>query len=158
MPVPLRVLLVEDSEDDAVLIARELRRGEYAPSILRVETAAAMRAALAEPWDVVISDYSLPQFSGPTALTLLRAAGLDTPFIVVSGAIGEEVAVAAMKAGAHDYLMKGNLARLVPAIQRELREAEERRRRRLAEEERAALEQAARRAEKLAALGTLAAG
>ena len=158
MPVTLRVLLVEDSEDDAVLIARELRRGDYAPAIQRVETEAAMGAALADPWDVVISDYSLPQFSGPAALTLLRATGLDIPFIVVSGAIGEEVAVAAMKAGAHDYLMKDNLARLVPAIQRELRDAEERRRRRLAEKERAALEQGARRAEKLAALGTLAAG
>jgi signal transduction histidine kinase len=158
MPVPLRALLVEDSEDDAALIARELRRGDYDPAIRRVETEAAMRAALAEPWDVVISDYSLPQFSGLAALTLLRASGLDIPFIVVSGAIGEEVAVAAMKAGAHDYLMKGNLARLVPAIQRELRESEERRLRRRAEEERAALEQGARRAEKLAALGTLAAG
>ena len=158
MPVPLRVLLVEDSEDDAVLIARELRRGDYAPAIERVETEAAMQAALHDPCDVVISDYSLPQFSGPAALSLLKATELDIPFIVVSGAIGEEVAVAAMKAGAHDYLMKGNLTRLVPAIQRELREAEERRRRRLAEEERAALEQGARRAEKLAALGTLAAG
>jgi signal transduction histidine kinase len=158
MAAPLRVLLVEDSEDDAVLITRELRRGDYAPTVERVETEAAMRTALAEPWDVVISDYSLPKFGGPAALALLRASGLDIPFIVVSGAIGEEVAVAAMKAGAQDYLMKGNLARLVPALQRELREAEERRRRRLAEEERAALEQAARRAEKLAALGTLAAG
>jgi signal transduction histidine kinase len=158
MPVPLRVLLVEDSEDDALLIARELRRGDYAPAIERVETESAMKAALADPWDVVISDYSLPRFSGPAALSLLKATELDIPFIVVSGAIGEEVAVAAMKAGAHDYLMKGNLARLVPAIQRELREAEERRRRRLAEKERADLEQGARRAEKLAALGTLAAG
>ena len=158
MPVPLRVLLVEDSEDDALLIAHELRRGDYAPAIWRVETEAAMRAAFADSWDVVISDHSLPQFSGEAALNLLKASGLDIPFIVVSGVIGEEVAIAAMKAGAHDYLMKGNLTRLVPAIQRELREAEERRRRRLAEEERAALEQAARRAEKLAALGTLTAG
>jgi signal transduction histidine kinase len=158
MPVPLRALLVEDSEDDALLIARELRRGDYEPAIQRVETEAAMRAALAERWDVVISDYSLPRFSGLAALRVLRESGRDIPFIVVSGAIGEEVAVAAMKAGAHDYLMKGNLVRLVPAIQRELREAEERRRRRLAEEERAGLEQGARRAEKLAALGTLAAG
>jgi signal transduction histidine kinase len=158
MPVPLRVLLVEDSEDDAELIARELRGGDYAPEVRRVETEGAMRAALAEPWDVVISDYSLPQFSGPAALSLVRASGLDIPFIVVSGAIGEEVAVAAMKAGAHDYLMKGNLPRLVPAIQRELREADDRRRRRRAEEERAAMEQATRHAEKLAALGTLAAG
>jgi signal transduction histidine kinase len=158
MPVPLRVLLVEDSEDDALLIARALRRGDYAPAIERVETEAAVQAALHDPWDVIISDYSLPQFSGPAALSLLKATELDIPFIVVSGAIGEEVAVAAMKAGAHDYLMKDNLARLVPAIQRELREAEERRRRRLAEKERADLEQGARRAEKLAALGTLAAG
>jgi signal transduction histidine kinase len=158
MPVPLRVLLVEDSEDDAELIARELRKGDYAPVIRRVETETAMRGALAEPWDVVISDYSLPQFSGSAALALVRTSGLDVPFIVVSGAIGEEVAVAAMRAGAHDYLMKGNLRRLVPAIQRELREADERHRRRRAEEERAAIEQAARHAEKLAALGTLAAG
>jgi signal transduction histidine kinase len=158
MSASLRVLLVEDSEDDALLIARELHRGGYAPTMRRVETEAAMRAALAEPWDVVISDYSLPRFSGPAALAVLRATHLDIPFIVVSGAIGEELAVAAMRAGAHDYLMKGNLARLVPALQRELREAEERRGRRLAEQERAALEQGARRAEKLAALGTLAAG
>jgi signal transduction histidine kinase len=151
-------LLVEDSEDDAVLIARELRRGDYAPAIQRVETEGAMRAALADPWDIVISDYSLPTFSGLAALALLEATELDIPFIVVSGAVGEDVAVAAMRAGAHDYLMKGNLTRLVPAIQRELREAEERRRRRAAEAERAALEQGARRAEKLAALGTLAAG
>jgi signal transduction histidine kinase len=158
VPHPIRVLLVEDSEDDAALVVRELRRGAYAPAVKRVETEAAMRAALDDPWDVIIADYSLPQFSGLAALTLLKSTGMDIPFIVVSGAIGEEVAVAAMKAGAHDYLMKGHLARLVPAIQRELREADERRRRRLAEEERAALEQAARRAEKLAALGTLAAG
>jgi signal transduction histidine kinase len=158
MPSPIRVLLVEDSEDDAALVVRELRRGDYAPAVKRVESEATMRAALDDPWDVIIADYSLPQFSGLAALALLKSTGLDIPFIVASGAIGEEVAVAAMKAGAHDYLMKGNLARLVPAIQRELREAEERRRRRLAEEERTALEQAARRAEKLAALGTLAAG
>jgi signal transduction histidine kinase len=158
VPVPIRVLLVEDSEDDSALTMRELRRGDSAPTVKRVETEAAMRAALDDPWDVIIADYSLPQFSGLAALSLLRSTGLDIPFIVVSGAIGEDVAVAAMKAGAHDYLMKGNLARLVPAIQRELREAEERRRRRRAEDERAALEQAARRADKLAALGTLAAG
>src|SRR5262245_29229315 len=158
MPARLRVLLVEDDEDDAALIARELRRGDFAPVVERVETDAAMRTALARPWDIVISDYALPRFSGLAALALLRASGADIPFIVVSGAIGEDVAVAAMKAGAHDYLMKGHLARLVPAIQRELREADERRQRRLAEAERAALEQAARRAERLASLGTLAAG
>ena len=158
MPVPVRVLLVEDSEDDAALTTRELRRGDYAPTVKRVETEAAMRAALDDPWDVVIADYALPQFSGLAALSLLRSTGLDIPFIVVSGAIGEDVAVAAMKAGAHDYLMKGHLARLVPAIQRELREAEDRRRGRQAEAECAAMEQGARRAEKLAALGTLAAG
>jgi signal transduction histidine kinase len=158
MPVPLAVLIVEDSEDDAALVVRELQGGGYVPTVKRVETEAAMRAALDDSWDVIIADYSLPQFSGPAALVLLKSTGLDIPFIVVSGAIGEEVAVAAMKAGAHDYLMKDNLARLVPAIQRELREAEERRRGKRAEEERTALEQAARRAEKLAALGTLAAG
>jgi signal transduction histidine kinase len=159
MAEPLRVLLVEDSEDDATLVVRELKRGGYEPVVERVETADAMRDAMErEPWDLVIADYSLPSFSAPAALALLKQRGLHVPFIIVSGAIGEDTAVAAMKAGAHDYLMKGNLARLVPAIQRELRDADERRRRERAERERIALEHVARRAEKLAALGTLAAG
>jgi PAS domain S-box-containing protein len=120
--------MVEDSADDAELVARQLRRGGWDPEIRRVETAEAMEAALAEArWDVVLADYALPQFSGPAALAQLRRAGLDLPFIIVTGAISEDTAVAAMRAGAHDYVMKDNLRRLGPAIQRELREAEERR-------------------------------
>jgi signal transduction histidine kinase len=170
MAEPLRVLIVEDSEDDAALLVRELRRGGWTPTFTRVETAEDMRAALdREPWDLVVADYALPQFSAPAALAVLKERGLDLPFIIVSGQIGEEAAVAAMKAGAHDYLMKGNYSRLVPAIQRELREADDRRQRAAAEaalahereraeKERLAMEQAARRGEKLAALGTLSAG
>jgi len=136
MDAPLKVLLVEDSEDDALLLLRELRRGGYEPLCERVDTAAAMEAALEErAWDIVISDHSMPAFSSSAALELLRAKGfVDMPFIIVSGQIGEDVAVAAMKAGAHDYIMKDNLARLNTAIERELREAEGRRERRRAEE------------------------
>src|SRR6266498_517678 len=134
MNVPLRVLLIEDSDDDAALVVRTLRRGGYDLTYTRVESAEAMRDALARhPWDLVISDYSMPQFSGPAALQLLHEVGIDLPFIIVSGTIGEEPAVAAMKAGAHDFLMKGNLTRLIPAVARELREAVERRERRQAE-------------------------
>ncbi len=134
MGTPLRVLIVEDSEDDALLVLRELRRGGYDPTHERVDTAAALAAALdRQAWDVVISDYSMPQFTGPAALALLKERGLDLPFMIVSGTIGEETAVAAMKAGAHDYLMKNSLQRLVPAVQRELREAEVRRERRRAD-------------------------
>ncbi len=135
MTPPLRVLIVEDSEDDMLLMLRELRRGGYAVDFLRVETAAAMQSALNEQsWDIVIADYSLPSFSAPKALQLLQSLKLDLPFIIVSGKIGEEIAVAAMKAGAHDYLIKGNLVRLVPAVERELREATERQKRHRAEQ------------------------
>src|ERR687897_2758762 len=136
MGMPLKVLLVEDSEDDALLLMRMLRRGGYDPAWERVDTAAAMEAALdGHSWDLVISDHSMPAFSSSAALGLLRRKGfLDVPFIIVSGRIGEDAAVAAMKAGAHDYLMKDNLARLNTAIERELREAEVRRERRRAEE------------------------
>ena len=120
---PLCVLVVEDREADVVLLQRELERGGYEPMVERVETASALREALLrQTWDLVIADYSLPRFSGLEALTVMKAGGFDLPFIVVSGAISDELAVAAMKAGAHDYLLKGNLARLVPAIERELRE------------------------------------
>jgi PAS domain S-box-containing protein len=134
---PLKVLLVEDSEDDALLLLRELRRGSYEPTYERVDTAEAMEAALDErDWDIVISDHSMPAFNSAAALALLRSKGfVDTPFIIVSGRIGEDVAVAAMKAGAQDYIMKDNLARLNTAIARELREAEGRREHRRAEEE-----------------------
>jgi response regulator RpfG family c-di-GMP phosphodiesterase len=131
---PLQVLIVEDCQDDAELLLRELRRGGYAPAFERVDTPGAMSAALdRQTWDLVVADYSLPQFSGLAALALLRERGLDLPFIILSGTIGEETAVAAMKAGAHDFILKGDLARLVPAIERELREAGERRARRQAE-------------------------
>jgi two-component system, NarL family, sensor histidine kinase UhpB len=138
MGVPLRVLLVEDDEDDALLLLRELRRGGYEPLSERVDTAEAMDTALDErEWDLVIADHSMPAFSSSAALELLRSKGFaDLPFIIVSGHIGEDAAVAAMKAGAHDYIMKDNLARLNTAIDRELREAESRRERRRAEEER----------------------
>jgi two-component system, cell cycle sensor histidine kinase and response regulator CckA len=123
----LQVLIVEDSEDDAFLVLRALRRGGYNVDHLRVDTPLAMQTALAqETWDIVIADYTLPAFSAPDALKLLQSQCQDLPFIIVSGTIGEEVAVAAMKAGAHDYLIKGNLTRLVPAVERELREAAER--------------------------------
>jgi len=132
--VPLRVLIAEDSEDDARLLLRELERAGFDPASERVDSAAAMQAALdRHPWDLVIGDYSMPEFSGPAALALLRARDLDTPFIFVSGTIGEDVAVEAMKAGAQDFLTKGNLRRLIPAIERELRDAEVRRERRRAQ-------------------------
>jgi signal transduction histidine kinase/CheY-like chemotaxis protein len=134
MSKPLRVLVVEDSEDDALLLLRELRRGGFEPEFERVETAEAMTSALASrEWDLVTSDYSMPYFSGVAALELLKKSGLDIPFIVISGTIGEDLAVAAMKAGAHDYMMKGSLRRLIPSIERELREAESRRQRTHAE-------------------------
>src|SRR4028118_1300952 len=135
MNIPLRVLIVEDSEDDAELLIYELEQGGYDLIHERVDTAVVMNAALdQQQWDIVIADYTLPSFSAPAALNLLKEKALDLPFIIVSGTIGEDIAVAAMKAGAHDYLMKGKLARLVPAVDRELREAIERRKRRKAEQ------------------------
>ena len=128
MSTPLRVLFVEDSDDDARLLVREVKRGGFEPEWERVETADELLAALDRgPWDVVISDFTIPGFSGTEALAMLRARDPDLPFIFVSGTIGEDLAVGAMKAGARDYIMKGNLRRLVPAIERELREAATRR-------------------------------
>ena len=135
MGIPLRVLIVEDSVDDTELILRQLRRAGYDPVSERVQTAEAMKAALErEYWNLVVSDYSMPQFDAPTALNLLNQSGRDIPFIVVSGSIGEDIAVAMMKTGAHDYILKQNLTRFVPAVQRELREAENRRQQRLTEQ------------------------
>lgn len=135
MEQALRVLIVEDSEDDALLLVRHLRQGGFSPVFERVETAESMEAALQQqPWDLIICDYMLPRFSDLAALAILKEHGLDLPFIVVSGKVGEEVAVDAMKAGAHDYILKDNLKRLVPAIKRELREAEVRKERRQAQE------------------------
>jgi two-component system, cell cycle sensor histidine kinase and response regulator CckA len=131
----LHILIVEDSEDDLLLLLRELRRGGYNPDYVRVETAAEMQAALdRQLWDIVIADYTLPRFSAPEALELLQQKQQDIPFIIVSGTIGEEAAVAAMRAGAHDYLLKDNLTRLVPAVERELRESQERQQRLWAEQ------------------------
>jgi signal transduction histidine kinase/FixJ family two-component response regulator len=133
----LRVLLVDDSEDDAFLVVRELERAGYEAVWQRVETAAALAEAVArEPWQLVLCDYVMPQFGGLAALRLLRHVAPDLPVIIVSGEIGEEVAVAAMKEGAQDYVKKGHLGRLVPAIERELRDAANRRTRRQAEVER----------------------
>jgi len=137
MSRPLRLLIVEDLEDDALLAVREFRRAGYDVIFERVDTPKAMTAALAnQGWDLIISDYTMPHFSGTAALELIRQSGLDIPFIFVSGTIGEEKAVDGMKAGAHDYIIKGNLRRLVPAIERELREVEVRRERKRAEEAR----------------------
>jgi PAS domain S-box-containing protein len=124
MDTPLLTLIIEDVEDDALLLVRALQRGGYNPIYARVDTPEAMRAALArQKWDVVFSDYRMPRFSAETALAVLRESGADLPFIIVSGTVGEETAVSALKAGAHDFLIKGNYARLIPALERELREA-----------------------------------
>lgn len=124
MSQSVRVLVVEDSEDDARLAMRMLRSGGFAPSYMRVQDIESFRCALGqEPWDAVLSDFRLPGFSGVDALNAFRDCGRDIPFIFCSGTIGEEIAVAAMKAGASDYVMKGNLARLAPALQRELAQA-----------------------------------
>lgn len=132
----LRVLLIEDSEEDALLVLRELRRGGYVPESRRVETIDEMIQALEEQtWDLIISDYVMPRFSGIEALSLLQKRGQDIPFMIVSGKIGEAVAVEAMRAGAQDYILKDNLARLLPAVMRELSEAAHRRERRNAEEQ-----------------------
>src|SRR5579862_2463336 len=131
MPNPLSVLIVEDSVDDTFFIVRELQRGGYNVDFERVETATAMETALrSRDWDLVISDYSMPLFGGAAALGLYQQSGLDVPFILVSGTMGEDIAVEMVKAGAHHYVMKENLTKLVSAVDRELRSAQERRIRR----------------------------
>src|SRR5437773_2330516 len=145
----LRVLIVEDSAVDAELLELELAKGGFVPITTRVQTAAGMQAALdSANWDLVLCDYRMTRFTGLEALELLKATGKDIPFILISGSAGEDIAVGAMKAGAQDYFVKGDLALLVPAIERELREAELRAAARIQHEQ---LQQA----EKLAALGTL---
>jgi len=151
MSKSVRLLVVEDNADDALLIARELRRSGFDSSMERVETAAQMSAALESGnWDAIICDHRLPEFSAPAALQILRQHGKDIPFIIVSGAISDELAVSAMRAGARDYVSKNNLARLAPAIERELEEARLRQSQRIADD-------ALRTAERLASVGRMAA-
>src|SRR5258708_3301652 len=152
MGAPLRVLMIEDSEDEAVLLLREVRRGSYDVESERVDLPDTLKSALdKQTWDLIVSDFSMPHFSGTDALRLLRAKGSDVPFIFVSGTMGEETAVAALQDGAQDYLMKTNLKRLVPAVQRALREAEERRQRKQ-------MEQQVHQLQKFEAIGKLAGG
>ena len=133
-PQSLRVLIVEDSEDDALLVLRALKKGGYDPLSERVETAAAMKKALKEKqWDIILCDYKMPKFSGKQAVALLKETNIDIPLIIVSGTIGEETAIECMRSGAHDYIMKNSLSRLCPAIARELEEAEVRNKQRQAE-------------------------
>ncbi len=151
-PIPIRTLIVEDRAADAEMILRELRRGGFAPTHERVETEEALREALArQPWDVILSDYYLPLFDAPRALAILQATGTDLPFIVVSGSVGEDTAVAAMRAGATDYIMKDRLQRLPPAVGRALADAAVRR-------ERVQLQRDLAQAQKLEAIGRLAGG
>ena len=134
MSTPLRVLFIEDSEDDVLLLTRQLRVGGYAPAFERVETADGLRSALHRGgWEVIISDYSMPRFNGMEALSITLETDPDVPFLLISGTVGEEVAVESVKAGAADYLMKQNLIRFVPAVARALRDATERKAMRRAE-------------------------
>ncbi len=139
----IRVLIIEDSEDDVLLIERELKRGGYNPVYERIETAAAMKKALQEKaWDVILCDYNMPKFKGPSAIALLKEENVDIPFIIVSGTIGEEKAVECMRLGARDYIMKGNYSRLCPVITRELEESKIRKKQKETEtQKKAALEQ-----------------
>ena len=131
---PLRALIIEDSEIDALLLLEQLKEGGYEPESRRVDNAEDLMDALErQTWDIIFSDHNMPRFSSTAALEIVRSSAIDVPFLIVSGAIGEEAAVAAMKAGAQDYLMKGNMARLVAAVARELNDAKERRGRRAAE-------------------------
>jgi signal transduction histidine kinase len=152
MAQKLRVLIVEDYERDAALLVRELQRGGYELTFERVETPQAMNAALAnQVWDIVISDFAMPHFSAQGALALVRERQMDLPFIIVSGTVGEEAAVEAMRAGAHDFMPKGQFSRLLPAIEREMREAAGR-------VERRAIEGQLRRAQRMEAIGHLTGG
>jgi two-component system cell cycle sensor histidine kinase/response regulator CckA len=121
MSVSIKVLMVEDSEDDAEFLLRELRHGDYSPECVRVDSPRTFREALkTQEWDIILSDYYLPGFSALTALQIVHDMNISIPFIVITGATGEDIAVEAMRAGAQDYLLKHNLRRLVSAIRREL--------------------------------------
>ena len=133
---PIRVLIMQESVEDTEAILAELRKGAFEPTHGTADSALTMAGALeSQEWDLIITEYSMPNFSAPAGLKVLEMNGLDVPFIIVSHAITEEIAVAVLKGGAHDYVMKNNLARLVPAVQRELREAEVREERRRVEGE-----------------------
>ena len=149
---PLHLVLVEDSDDDALLVVRELKRGGYDPDVHRVTTQGEFEDALQRgPWDIIISDYSLPTYDGRRALADLQSTGKDIPFILVSGTIGEAVAVSAMRAGAQDYVLKGDLTRLPVAVEREMREKELR-------QEQTRMREQLVISERMASAGTLAAG
>jgi two-component system, cell cycle sensor histidine kinase and response regulator CckA len=166
MKYPLRILIVEDSEDDALLAMKCIEKGNYGIEYEIVQTAEKMKESLKEKaWDIILSDYHMPRFSGFEALEIFKQSGLDIPFIIISGTIGEEIAVECMKAGADDYLMKGHLKRLLPAVERGLREAKNRaERKRLEEEQKRAeakrfeLERELIQSQKFESLGTLASG
>src|SRR3989339_1753057 len=135
MEKTLRILIVEDSEDDALLELLQIKKGGYTVDYDIVETEEKMKSALNQKtWDIVLSDYAMPHFNGIEALKMVKESGIDIPFIIISGTIGEDVAVEAMKAGAHDYIMKNNLLRLLPAVERELRESARRVEKRLLEQ------------------------
>jgi signal transduction histidine kinase len=156
---PLRVLIVEDSKDDADLLVHELRRAGYDLTSERVEDAEAMAAALdREAWDVVISDWTVPSFGALPALKVVQDKGIDVPFIIMSGTIGEERAVEAMRAGAHDMILKDRRARLIPAVEREVAEARRRAEQRETKARLRASEETLRNTEKLRSLGKMAAG
>jgi len=149
--IPLRVLFIEDSENDAMLQVGLLKQAGYDVVHERVQSEEGLEEALDRTWDVLISDHSMPQFQGTDALKIVRQRGIDVPFIFVSGTIGEDSAVAALKVGAQDYLMKSNLGRLVPSVQRELRESEARHQRKL-------LETQVHQLQRFEAIGRLAGG
>jgi response regulator RpfG family c-di-GMP phosphodiesterase len=151
----IRILVVEDSDNDAQLMLRDIRRAGYEVEYERVETEQTMRRSLeTRIWDVVLCDYSLPHFDAPHALEILKSTGLDLPFIIVSGTIGEESAVSALKAGAHDFIIKGKFARLGPALEREIREAQVRQERKQAEEILREKEQLLSEAQRLGHIGS----
>ena len=149
---PLRLLLLEDCDEDALLLLREVRRGGFDPEVTRTDTPEGLQEALrTKQFDIVVSDFSMPRMTAPDALEIVSATGFDLPFLIVSGTIGEDAAVASLKAGAHDFILKDKLARLIPAMERELREASMRSERRKMEEQLVL-------SDRMVSIGTLAAG